>query len=155
MAASDSLHSRSLSHSTTRYSLRCIPILLTLVLPQQFSYNFWTPNSNSQSQSQSHITTDGQSVLVSSPVWGSWPDIYFRMKVAVLSIWGALSDERTGPSFPILSNPPATDRLSLYSLGLDPVKNMCHVLSRTRVYWFGTYQWMSFYCWELTSGMCL
>jgi hypothetical protein len=27
--------------------LRCIPILLTLVLPQQFSYNFWTPNSTS------------------------------------------------------------------------------------------------------------
>jgi hypothetical protein len=25
-------------------------------------------------QSQSHVTTDGQSVLVSSPLWGSWPD---------------------------------------------------------------------------------
>jgi hypothetical protein len=32
-------------------------------------------------QSQSHIETDGQSVsqsvLVSSPMWGSWPDIYY------------------------------------------------------------------------------
>jgi hypothetical protein len=37
--------------------------------------------------------TVSQSVLVSSPVWCSWRDI------SVLSMWGALSDERTGLSF--------------------------------------------------------
>jgi hypothetical protein len=32
------------------------------------------------------------------------------------------------------SNPLATNRLSLYSLGSDPIENTCHVLSRLRVY---------------------
>jgi hypothetical protein len=45
------------------------------------------------SQSQSH----GQSVLVSSSLY-LWPDIIFCLKVAVLSLWGALSDERSGLS---------------------------------------------------------
>jgi hypothetical protein len=46
-SAEDFLHSRSHSHSTTDYSLcctsllrHCIPILLTFVLAQQFSYKF-------------------------------------------------------------------------------------------------------------------
>jgi hypothetical protein len=39
------------------------------------------------------------SVLVSSPSCSSWPDVFFFVKVAVLSIWGALSDERSGLSF--------------------------------------------------------
>jgi hypothetical protein len=42
------------------------------------------------SQSQSHIATDGQSaclsVLVSSPVWGSWPDINYCLTVTLLSL---------------------------------------------------------------------
>jgi hypothetical protein len=44
-----------------------------------------TRNTNAFCQSQSHFTTDSQSVclsvLVSSPVWGSWPDIYFDWKL--------------------------------------------------------------------------
>jgi hypothetical protein len=40
-----------------------------------------------------------QQVLVSSPIWGSWPDIYYPSTVTVLFFWGALSDERTGLSF--------------------------------------------------------
>jgi hypothetical protein len=36
---------------------------------------------------------------VSSPIWGSWTDIYFSLKVTVLFFWSALSDERTGLSF--------------------------------------------------------
>jgi hypothetical protein len=40
-----------------------------------------------------------QDVLVSSPLWNLWPDIiFFCLKVAVLSLWGALSDERSGLS---------------------------------------------------------
>jgi hypothetical protein len=35
----------------------------------------------------------GQSVLVSSPIWGSWPDINYCLTVTVLSISGAPSDE--------------------------------------------------------------
>jgi hypothetical protein len=39
-----------------------------------------------------------QYVLVSSPLWNLWPDVVFCLKVAVLSLWGALSDERSGLS---------------------------------------------------------
>jgi hypothetical protein len=38
-------------------------------------------------------------VLVSSPIWGSWLDIYYCLTITVLFLWGALSDERTGLSF--------------------------------------------------------
>jgi hypothetical protein len=48
-------------------------------------------------QSQSHIATDGQSL---SQSWCPAPDdIYYCLIVAVLLLWGALSDERTGLSF--------------------------------------------------------
>jgi hypothetical protein len=36
---------------------------------------------------------------VSSPIWGSWPDIYYCLTVTVFFLSGALSDERTGLSF--------------------------------------------------------
>jgi hypothetical protein len=39
-----------------------------------------------------------QYVLVSSSLWNPWPYIIFCLKVAVLSLWGALSDERSGLS---------------------------------------------------------
>jgi hypothetical protein len=54
-------------------------------------------------QRQSHIATDSQSVsqsvLVSSPICGPWPDIYYCLRGTVLLLWEALSDERTGLSF--------------------------------------------------------
>jgi hypothetical protein len=43
--------------------------------------------------------TVSQSVLVSSPIWGVWPGIYYCLTVIVLLLWGALSDERTDLSF--------------------------------------------------------
>jgi hypothetical protein len=46
-----------------------------------------------------------QSVLVSSPIWGSWPDIYYCLTVTVLSLWGTLSDERTVLSFVFAAGP--------------------------------------------------
>jgi hypothetical protein len=52
--------------------------------------------------SQSHVMTDAQNVEVLSPLWDLWPDITFYLKVA-LSLRGALSDERSGLSFVILS----------------------------------------------------
>jgi hypothetical protein len=54
------------------------------------SHCYWRLVGRSVSQSVS------QSVLVSSPIWGSWPNIYYCLTVTVLLLWGALSDERTG-----------------------------------------------------------
>jgi hypothetical protein len=56
------------------------------------------------SDSESYITTDGQSASLSgcqSPIWGLRPDFYYCQTVAGLLMWGALSDERTGLSFTI------------------------------------------------------
>jgi hypothetical protein len=44
-----------------------------------------------------------QCVLVSSPVWGSWPDVNYCLTVTVLSISGAPSDERSGLSFVLVT----------------------------------------------------
>jgi hypothetical protein len=49
--------------------------------------------------------TVSQSVLVSSTIWGLWPDIYYCLTVTVLSLCGALSDERTGLSFVYAAGP--------------------------------------------------
>jgi hypothetical protein len=112
---------------------------------------------------ESYVTTDGQSASLSwikAPIWGVRPDFYHSHTVAVLRMWGALSDERTGPPFAIVAglaravilgyefrgtldhillfqirNFPfrrllrlaitlATNRLSLYNLGSDPMKNI-------------------------------
>jgi hypothetical protein len=54
------------------------------------------------SESESHVTIDGQSVSLSwnkAPIWGLRPDIYYSLTITVLFLWGALSDERTGMSF--------------------------------------------------------
>jgi hypothetical protein len=61
-----------------------------------------------KSESESYVTTDGQSACLSwikAPIWGLWPDFYYRQTVAILLIWGALSDERTGLSFTIAAGP--------------------------------------------------
>jgi hypothetical protein len=57
--------------------------------------------NRSQSQSQSHIATDGQSI---SKSWyqapsGAHDQIFITLTVTALFFWGALSDERTGLSF--------------------------------------------------------
>jgi hypothetical protein len=61
-----------------------------------------------ESESDSHVTTDGQPASLSwnkVPFWGLRPDLYYRLTVAGLLIWGALSDERTGLSFTIAAGP--------------------------------------------------
>jgi hypothetical protein len=40
--------------------------------------------------------TISQYVVASSSPWNLWPDIIFCLKVAVLSLWSVLSDERSG-----------------------------------------------------------
>jgi hypothetical protein len=42
------------------------------------------------------MVSQSVSGLVSSAIWGSWPDISSCLTVTVLSAWGALSDERMG-----------------------------------------------------------
>jgi hypothetical protein len=44
----------------------------------------------------------GQSVLVSTPTWVSWPYINYCLTFTVLSMSGAPSDERLGPSFVLI-----------------------------------------------------
>jgi hypothetical protein len=57
------------------------------------------PTSQLTCKSKSHYDRQsvGQSVLVSSPIWGPRPDFCYCQTFAVLSMWGALSDKRTGP----------------------------------------------------------
>jgi hypothetical protein len=65
-------------------------------------------SNSSQSQSQSYVTTDGQSASLSwcqAPIWGSRPHFYYCQTVADLLIWGAFYDERTGLSFTIAAGP--------------------------------------------------
>jgi hypothetical protein len=58
--------------------------------------------------------------LLSSPTWGSRPDIFYCLTVTVLFLWGALSNERTGLSF-----------VHVYAAGPDQSS-----LSRVRVPWY-------------------
>jgi hypothetical protein len=60
------------------------------------------------SESESHVTTDGQPASLSwnkAPFWGLRPDLYYCLTVVGLLIWGALSDERTDLSFVIATGP--------------------------------------------------
>jgi hypothetical protein len=57
----------------------------------------WTPWV--MSKSHCNWRPVSQSVLVSSPIQDSWPDISYCLTFTILSLWGALSDERTCLSF--------------------------------------------------------
>jgi hypothetical protein len=64
--------------------------------------------TQSESEPQSYITTDGQSASLSwskAPIWSLRPDLYYCQTVAGLLMWFALSDERTGLSFTIAAGP--------------------------------------------------
>jgi hypothetical protein len=63
---------------------------------------------NSGSESESYVTTDGQSASLSwnnAPIWGLRPDFYYCQTVAGLLMWGALSDVRMGLSFTTAAGP--------------------------------------------------
>jgi hypothetical protein len=69
---------------------------------------FTEPIEPLASESESHVTTDGQPASLSwnkAPIWGLGPDLYCCQTVAGLLMWGALSDERTGLSFTIAAGP--------------------------------------------------
>jgi hypothetical protein len=60
------------------------------------------------SESESYVTTDGQSASLSwnkAPIWGLRPDLCYCQTAAGLLMWGTLSDDRTGLSFTIAAGP--------------------------------------------------
>jgi hypothetical protein len=60
------------------------------------------PNGLHSFQSQSYVTTDGQSASLSyskAPIGSLRPELYYCQTLAGLLMWGALSDERIGLSF--------------------------------------------------------
>jgi hypothetical protein len=56
-----------------------------------------------QSESRYDRRSVGHSILVSSPIWGSWSDINYYLTNTVLSMSGAPSDERSGLSFVLVA----------------------------------------------------
>jgi hypothetical protein len=64
--------------------------------------------SVSESESESHVTTNGQSASLSwnkVPIWGLRPDFYYCQIVVGLLMWGTVCDERMGPLFTIAAGP--------------------------------------------------
>jgi hypothetical protein len=64
--------------------------------------------SQSQSQSESYVTTDGQTASVfwcQAPIWGLRPDIRYCQTVVGMLVWGALFNGRTGQPFKIAAGP--------------------------------------------------
>jgi hypothetical protein len=84
-------------------------------------------------KSESYVTTDGQSASLSwnkAPIWGKWPDFYYRRTVVGLLMWGALSDERTDLSFTIAAGPCQCSH-SLVWASLD--SQLCFTVSNLRL----------------------
>jgi hypothetical protein len=64
--------------------------------------------SESESESEPYVTTDGQSASLSwnkAPIWGLRPDFYYCQTVAGLLMWSALYDERMGLLFTNAAGP--------------------------------------------------
>jgi hypothetical protein len=83
-----------------------------------FFYDFWPhycshrtseqKYSKLRLQSESYVTTDGQSASLScnkAPMWGLRPDFYYCQTVAGMLMWSPLSDERMGLSFVYAASP--------------------------------------------------
>jgi hypothetical protein len=103
-------HTKSSVHSLIPFLplILRLPILKTRphsipVLPSSYPYRLASRSSTLHSrllllfysvasQSQSYVTTDGQSASLSwcqAPIWGSWPDINYCFTVTVLSLGGS------------------------------------------------------------------
>jgi hypothetical protein len=76
--------------------------------PQPGVRVFISPSKSVARLTTKHVATDGQLASLAwyqAPIWGLRPDFYYCRTVAGLLMWGALSDERTGPSFAITAGP--------------------------------------------------
>jgi hypothetical protein len=101
-----------------------ILLLATLLFP----WNFGIQARSIQVKVTLRVTVS-QSVLVSSPIWGLWPDIYYGLTVTVFLMLGALSDERTGLPFKSSQFP------FLYSLNIFSVRTTYRKHSPSIVAW--------------------
>jgi hypothetical protein len=84
------------------FSFRC-PLVNTPQLNTQLS-----SDSSLTAESESYVTTDGQSASLSwnkAPIWCLRPDLYYCRTVAGLFMWGVLSDERAVLSFTAAAGP--------------------------------------------------
>jgi hypothetical protein len=80
-------------------SARGLGLLLVHSRIKYQCYYIRSPKSKSRYDGRSV----GWSVLVSSPIWGSWPDVNYCLTVTILSISGAPSDDRSGLSFVLVT----------------------------------------------------
>jgi hypothetical protein len=84
-----------------RLPFHCDRLIKLILAADQINHSLIDSLSDS-CQSQSYVTTDGQSASQSwnkAPIWGLRPDLYYSLMVTGFLMWGALSDERTGLSF--------------------------------------------------------
>jgi hypothetical protein len=84
------------------------PCASTTTTPRALLFRYHYITCHKLERSPSHFTTYSQSVSQSvrlgvEPLWDLWPDITSCLKVAVLSLWGALSNERMGLQFAVQS----------------------------------------------------
>jgi hypothetical protein len=91
------------------------PISLLAVVSKHNSTQIMLLLPKSKSKSHCDWRSINQKFLMSSHIWGSWPDIYYTSTVTVLFFWGALYDERTGLSFVYAADP---RQHSLYRVGV-------------------------------------
>jgi hypothetical protein len=86
------LHARP---CTPHRTLRCVTLyshsLDAVGLPAPILWSY-------KSKSHCDWRSVNQSVLLSSLIWGSWPDIHYCWTVIDLLLWGALSGEKTSQS---------------------------------------------------------
>jgi hypothetical protein len=92
-------------HSPAQWFLVPSPTGLMTIFYCLTALGAFRPQPAFRLKSKSHYDrrTVGQCVLVSSPVWGSWPDVNYCLTITVLSISGAPSDERSGLSFVLVT----------------------------------------------------
>jgi hypothetical protein len=92
---------RTKSSQSTVLTGHCLAKALQLLCSAASAPAGWLLSHTWQFKSKSHYDrrSVGQSVLVSSPIWGPWLDFCYCQTFAVLSLRGAISDERTGLSF--------------------------------------------------------
>jgi hypothetical protein len=123
--------SESIPPSAAAWTHNRFVVRLTLKNMKQSADQFETRYSVvyiTVSQSQGQAATDGQSVLVSSPLWDARPDFSFKWwPLRSLSSWGALSDERVGLSF--------VESLSLCHICTFIQKYLHHYIQQACILW--------------------
>jgi hypothetical protein len=86
-----SVHLPSQSHTSPLYT--CL-----LVIGNVLSTTTYCTSSASKSKLCYDWLSVSQYVLMSSPFWFSWPDVCYCLMITVVTLWVALSDERSGLS---------------------------------------------------------